>query len=214
MHRLEAGRTPVGALLVLVEALLLCVLPCTQFLARAFSSFVRHSDAAVLFGVQFESLDGLHYLYDYNVFLFAILGTSLVSMVYFAARPSQRAHLRGALAAMKARREREFRAAERRVERAEAGGAGVFGVGIENSVPSPPHNTRGRRSERGTAPAARSSAPEAAKAVANAAAAATSAAAVRRTAEQRRAASVSIELPPWRHPPPPAVVPIAAKAQP
>ena len=190
-HRLEPGRAPLSALLVLAEALLLCVLPCTQLLARAFRSFIRHSDATVLFGAQFESLDGLRYVYAYNVFIFAVLGISALSVLYFAFRPSQRAHLRGALEAMKARRAREFRAAGRRVERAEAG-AGLS----TDATPSPPRLGRGRQAERGGAgPAARSSAP-APKAAAAAASAGPPQLA--RSAEQRRAASVGIELPPWR----------------
>ena len=163
-HRLEAGRTPVSALLVLAESLLLCVLPCVQLLARSFRDFARHTDAGVLFALQVESLDGLRVFYTYSIFLLLTLGVALLAIVYFACRPSQRAHLRAALDAMKARRSRAFRAAERRVERAEASSAS----GAAPAPPTPPH---GRV----------------------------------RKAEQRRAASVSIELPAWRH------VPVAAR---
>jgi hypothetical protein len=166
VHRLEGGRTPVSALLVLAESLLLCVLPCAQLLARSFRDFTRHTDAGVLFALQVESLDGLRVFYTHNIFLLLSLVVALLSLVYFACRPSQRAHLRAALDAMKARRSRAFRAAERRVERAEASNAAGA------PPPPPPHGGRGRK------------------------------------AEQRRAASVSIELPTWRH------APVAARLAP
>jgi hypothetical protein len=128
-----------------------------------------------LFALQVESLDGLRAFYTHNIFLLLSLGVALLALVYFACRPSQRAHLRAELHAMKARRLRAFRAAERRVERAEASSATGAAPAPPPPPPPPPppyNSARGRR------------------------------------AEQRRAASVSIELPTWRH------VPVAARLAP
>ncbi len=83
VHPMEPGKTLINSMLFNVGLVLLCVLPTVQLCTDAFSQYVRLTDADVIFGTQYRYLEGFRYLWQYNVFLFAILGFALLSLIYF-----------------------------------------------------------------------------------------------------------------------------------
>lgn len=74
--------------------------PAVQFCTDAFSEYVRLTDADALFGQQFKNLEFFRYFWQYNVFLFTILGFALLTLIYLSIFPSDREHLNKARAAL------------------------------------------------------------------------------------------------------------------
>ena len=103
------------------QLVLLCVLPVVQFCTDAFSQYARNTDAEVIFGSQFKYIFGFRYFWQYNVFLFTILGFTLLAGVYFGLFPSDRTHLNKVMAKIKAEKSKELKAFERKLE--QKGGA-------------------------------------------------------------------------------------------
>lgn len=121
VHPLEAGKTLLNGLIFNVALVLLCVLPVTQFCTDAFSQYARMSDAQLIFGSQFKYLKFFKYFWQYNVFLFAILGLTVLSFIYFMACPSDRAHLARVMDEIKANNKRKLGEAAKSIDK--AGGA-------------------------------------------------------------------------------------------
>ena len=95
--------------------------PTTQFCTQAFSQYARLTDAGMLFGQQFQHLSFFRYFWMYNVFLFTILGFTLLSLIYFSIFPSDRDHLVKVMASIKAKKGAERKAFDRKL--AQQGGA-------------------------------------------------------------------------------------------
>ena len=136
MHPLEAHKTLLNSFMFNVQLVLLCVLPCVQFCTQAFSQYARYSEADVIFGTQMKYIDGFVYFWKYNVFLFTILGLTLLSIIYFVRRggggcaarcgahsppppqsvfPSDRRHLNAVMAKIKAQKSGEQKSFERKL---------------------------------------------------------------------------------------------------
>ena len=58
--------------------------PCVQFCTDAFSEYARLTDAQLIFSTQFRYLAFFRYFWQYNVFIFTILGMTLLSIIYFS----------------------------------------------------------------------------------------------------------------------------------
>jgi hypothetical protein len=97
------------------------VQPATQFCTEAFSQYARLTDADMIFGQQFKHMQGFRYFWQYNVFLFMILGFTALSIVYFSIFPSDRDHLNKVMAQIKAKKGAEMKDFERKL--AQQGGA-------------------------------------------------------------------------------------------
>ena len=93
--------SPPCSFLFNVGLVLLCTLPVVQFCTQAFSGYARLTDAESIFGGQFRYLPGFRELWRYNVFVFTLLGFTLLSAIYFAAFPSDRRHLARVMADIK-----------------------------------------------------------------------------------------------------------------
>ncbi len=117
VHPLVPGGTLMNSLFFNIGLVVICVLPVTQLLTDAFSQFGRSSDAAVVFGTQFRYMEGISVFWKYNVFLFTILGFTLLSLVYFSVFPSEKAHLRRVVEGIKKSHEREKREVEAAIGR-------------------------------------------------------------------------------------------------
>jgi LMBR1 domain-containing protein 1 len=83
VHPLEPHKTLLNSFMFNLQLVLLCVLPTVQFCTDAFSQYVRMTDAEVIFGSQFKYIEGFRYFWQYNVFIFTILGFALLSLIYF-----------------------------------------------------------------------------------------------------------------------------------
>ena len=121
VHALEPHKTLLNSFMFNVQLVLLCVLPTVQFCTDAFSQYARNTDAEVIFGSQFKYIFGFRYFWQYNVFLFTILGFTLLAGVYFGLFPSDRTHLNQVMAKIKAEKSKELKAFERKLE--QKGGA-------------------------------------------------------------------------------------------
>lgn len=104
-----------------LQLVLLCVLPCVQFCTTAFSQYARYSEADVIFGTQMRYIDGFRWFWQYNVFLFSILGFTLLSIIYFSVFPSDRRHLNKVMKEIAAAKNKERKSFERKLD--QQGGA-------------------------------------------------------------------------------------------
>jgi hypothetical protein len=66
-----------------------CLQPATQFMLQAFSIYARLSDADVI-GQQMKYMQGMTYFYRFNIFIFMLLGFTILAAIYFAIWPSDR----------------------------------------------------------------------------------------------------------------------------
>ncbi len=64
--------------------------PATQFMTEAFSVYTRLSDANIIFGQQMKYMQGMTVFYKYNIFVFMILGFTILAAIYFSIWPSDR----------------------------------------------------------------------------------------------------------------------------
>jgi LMBR1 domain-containing protein 1 len=126
VHPLEPGKTLLNGLIFNVALMLLCTLPAVQFCTAAFSSYARFTDAATIFGTQFQYLRFFRYFWAYNVFLFMILIIFVLGAIYFSCVFGGGAHRGGA------------RAQQR------GGGARASEQSSRSSGPSPPPTTPAR----------------------------------------------------------------------
>jgi hypothetical protein len=65
------------------------VQPATQFMTQAFGIYARLSDASVI-GQQMMFMQGMTYFYRYNIFVFMLLGFTILAGIYFGIWPSDR----------------------------------------------------------------------------------------------------------------------------
>lgn len=121
VHPMEPGKTLMNSFFFNLGLILLCTLPVTQFATDAFSQFARASDAVTIFGSQFRYMQGMTYLWRYNVFLFTLLGFALLSILYFTVFPSDRAHLNKVMAEIRKRHKIERQTLNKKIE--QRGGA-------------------------------------------------------------------------------------------
>ena len=93
IHPLVPHKTLLNSLFFHLGLVYLCILPTTQLLSDAFAQFGRASDATMIFGIQFRYTEGMLYFWRYNVFLFTILGFSILSIIYYSIFPSERRYV-------------------------------------------------------------------------------------------------------------------------
>jgi LMBR1 domain-containing protein 1 len=108
VHNLEPHKTLLNSFMFNVQLVLLCVLPVVQFCTDAFSQYARHTDADVIFGTQMKYIYGFRYFWQYNVFLFTILGFFILAAIYFACFPSDRKHLNEVMNKIKMQKKKEM----------------------------------------------------------------------------------------------------------
>jgi LMBR1 domain-containing protein 1 len=121
VHPLEPHKTLLNGFMFNVMLVLLCVLPVVQFCTDAFSQYARHTDADVIFGTQMKYIYGFRYFWQYNVFLFAILGFFILAAIYFGIFPSDRKHLNEVVAKIKAEKGKQMKGFEKKLQ--QQGGA-------------------------------------------------------------------------------------------
>ena len=83
VHPLEKGKTLLNSFIFNVQLVLLCVLPTVQFSTNAFNAYAVYTSATVIFGTQMNYIQGFRFFFQYNVFLFMLLGFFGLSCIYF-----------------------------------------------------------------------------------------------------------------------------------
>ena len=71
----------------------------------------------MIFGQQFKHLEFFRYFWAYNVFLFTIIGFTVLSLIYFSIFPSDRDHLNRVMAAIKAKKGAERKTLARKLDK-------------------------------------------------------------------------------------------------
>jgi len=82
IHPMKAGATPLNSILFNVLMVLLSSATVVQFSQEAFSDYARLTDADVIFAAQIKYLTFYSYFFENNVFLYALLGWFLLSLIY------------------------------------------------------------------------------------------------------------------------------------
>eukprot|EP00826_Nyctotherus_ovalis_P047686 TRINITY_DN5521_c0_g1_i11.p1 TRINITY_DN5521_c0_g1~~TRINITY_DN5521_c0_g1_i11.p1 ORF type:complete len:281 (+),score=70.50 TRINITY_DN5521_c0_g1_i11:856-1698(+) len=89
-YPMAPGETFMNSFLVNVLLFNIWSVALAHFCTLAFADYARFTDATLIFTVQLQHLVFFKYLWEYKVFLFALLGITVVSTFYLLCRPSDR----------------------------------------------------------------------------------------------------------------------------
>jgi len=82
IHPLKVGATYMTSLLFNVSLLLLCVPALLQFCSAAFADYIVLTDASLVFSVYVRNMRFFRYFFDYNVFVFVLLGVMVLAGIF------------------------------------------------------------------------------------------------------------------------------------
>ncbi|KAJ1566979.1 hypothetical protein HK405_007670, partial [Cladochytrium tenue] len=85
IHPLRIGETMMNSLVFNTGIILLSSLAVAQFCTLAFAPYAKYTASNSLFGVQFQNLQGVQYVYD--AFVFLLIGSAGLSVAYNIYRP-------------------------------------------------------------------------------------------------------------------------------
>lgn len=91
LHPMKLHGTYMNSLIFNLGLILLCAIPSVQFCDQAFADYGRLTAIRTLMGVQIHYLKGMRTIWDYNIFIYAILVISLVTAGILLAKPRDRA---------------------------------------------------------------------------------------------------------------------------
>lgn len=81
VYAIEVGKTRMNAFLVNLWVLLLCTFPLVHFTQLAFPYYSRYTSIQILFGQQVRYLNGFRVFYQYNIFLYMLLGIAALALL-------------------------------------------------------------------------------------------------------------------------------------
>ncbi|KAF4316909.1 hypothetical protein BBO99_00008267 [Phytophthora kernoviae] len=90
LHPMKLHATYMNSLVFNLGLVLLCAIPSVQFCDQAFADYDRLTALRTLLGVQIHYLKGMSVVWDYNIFIYAILIISLVTAGVLIAKPRDR----------------------------------------------------------------------------------------------------------------------------
>lgn len=90
VHPIKRGATVMSSMLFNVALVLLATTATIQFCAQAFALYAGKSAVYGVFGVTLSNLDGLKYLYIENIFIYAMLGVMLLTLLVLLLRGPDR----------------------------------------------------------------------------------------------------------------------------
>lgn len=91
LYPMELNGTLMNSFLVNTYFLLLCSVPCVQFCTQSFPVYARFTDIDMLFGTQIKYIQFFSYFWKYNVFVYVMLGLSIISLIFFMIFPDDSA---------------------------------------------------------------------------------------------------------------------------
>lgn len=91
LHPMKLHGTYMNSLVFNLGLVLLCAIPSVQFCDQAFAEYDRLTSIRTLLGVQIHYLKGMSVVWDYNIFIYAILVISLLTAGVLIAKPRDRA---------------------------------------------------------------------------------------------------------------------------
>ena len=95
LHPMRPGRTYMRSFMFNIGMVLLCALPSVQFAQEAFSDYARFTVVRQIFGVQIENLQFFQYFWTNNVFIYAFLAFTFLTMLYLACKPGDKNAMNG-----------------------------------------------------------------------------------------------------------------------
>ena len=90
VHPIKRGATVMSSMLFNVALVLLATTATIQFCAQAFALYAGKSAIYNIFGVTLSNLDGLKYLYIENIFIYAMLGVMILTLLVLLLRGPDR----------------------------------------------------------------------------------------------------------------------------
>ncbi|KAL7567147.1 hypothetical protein ACA910_009473 [Epithemia clementina (nom. ined.)] len=91
IHPMKIGKTYMSSFMFNIALVLLCALPVVQFSQEAFSDYAAFSEIRQIYGVQVQNLKFFSRFWTKNVFIFMFLAFFLLTGVYLACRPRDKA---------------------------------------------------------------------------------------------------------------------------
>ncbi|KAL6775792.1 hypothetical protein ACKKBG_A18505 [Auxenochlorella protothecoides x Auxenochlorella symbiontica] len=90
VHPMRRGATFMSSFLFNIALLLLASTAAVQFCSEAFALYAENSDILNIFGAQLTSLQGLSWLYNNSIFIYILLGMTLLTLIYLCVRGPDR----------------------------------------------------------------------------------------------------------------------------
>ena len=91
IHPMKVGKTYMSSFMFNIGLVLLCALPAVQFAQDAFADYAAFSEIRQIFGVQVQNLKFFGWWFEKNVFISAMLGFSVLTSLYLACQPRDKA---------------------------------------------------------------------------------------------------------------------------
>ncbi|KAL4118587.1 hypothetical protein PRIC2_010912 [Phytophthora ramorum] len=91
LHPMKLHGTYMNSLVFNLGLVLLCAIPSVQFCDQAFADYDRLTALRTLLGVQIHYLKGMSVVWDYNIFVYAIIIISIITAGILLAKPRDRA---------------------------------------------------------------------------------------------------------------------------
>ena len=90
IHPMEVNKTYMNSFLFNAAIILTCTIPVVHFCTIALGDYTVYSDAYLLFGVKIANLHFFSRFYNNNVFIYAIIISALMTLLYLLWRPKDK----------------------------------------------------------------------------------------------------------------------------
>ena len=87
IHPMKVSGTYMSSFLFNTGLVLLCALPVVQFCTTAFDTYARYATVNQVFGTQVQYMRFFRYFWTNNVFVYALLCFSLLTVIYLGCKP-------------------------------------------------------------------------------------------------------------------------------
>jgi LMBR1 domain-containing protein 1 len=87
IHPMKVGKTYMSSFMFNIGLVLLCALPAVQFSQEAFADYAAFSEIRQIFGVQIQNLQFFNFFFEKKVFIYALMGFTILTSLYLACRP-------------------------------------------------------------------------------------------------------------------------------
>lgn len=90
VHPMKLNKTYMSSFMFNVGVILLCALPVVQFCVSAFSDYARYTTISQVMGVQVRNLKFFKIFWVKNIFVYAMLGVTVLTILYLFLKPRDR----------------------------------------------------------------------------------------------------------------------------
>ncbi len=90
IHPMKLNKTYMSSFMFNVGLILLCALPVVQFCVTAFSDYARYTNISQVMGTQVQNLKFFTFFWTSNVFVYALLAVTGLTVIYLFCKPRDR----------------------------------------------------------------------------------------------------------------------------